>query len=205
MYDLIALYRRAYDPNHPVVCIDEKSKQLLASVRPTIKAKSGDVCKEDSQYERHGTSNIFVAVEPKGKWRLVQVTQRRCQADFVHFVEQLLTTRDRHVQKLHLVLDNLNIHFAKSCVDVLGADKANKLLERLEFHSTPIHGSWLNLAEVEISVMSKQCLNRRIATQTELKIELEAWQSQRNAQNKGIQWRCTRKAIDQKLGQHYVA
>jgi DDE superfamily endonuclease len=205
MYELIDLYHQPDNPQQPVVCVDEKSKQLLASVRPTIALKPGAATKEDGEYERRGTRNIFVAVEPKGGWRFAKVTERRCKADFVEFIEFLLTTRYAQADKVHLVLDNLNIHFAKVFVDVLGQRKANRLLKRLVFHYTPKHGSWLNLAEVEISVLSRQCLNRRIPTEAELKSEIEAWQVDRNAQGTRINWKLTKAAIDKKLGKHYVA
>ncbi|XHX76348.1 MAG: IS630 family transposase [Stenomitos frigidus ULC029] len=205
MYNLIDLYHQPYNPKQPVVCVDEKSKQLLACLRPTLPLKPGAVSKEDSEYERRGTRNIFVAVEPKGAWRFAQVTRRRCKADFVAFIECLLTTHYAQAETVHLVLDNLNIHFAKVFVDVLGQRKANRLLKRLVFHYTPKHGSWLNLAEVEISVLSRQCLNRRIPTEAELKSEIEAWQVERNTQRTTINWKLTKQAIDKKLGRHYVA
>jgi hypothetical protein len=205
MYNLIDLYLHPHDPKQPVVCVDEKSKQLLASVRPTIPLKPGAAAKEDSEYERHGTRNLFMAVEPKGGWRWVKVTQRRCKADFVEFIEQLLTSRYAEADKVHLVLDNLNIHFAQVFVDVLGARKAKRLLKRVVFHYTPKHGSWLNLAEVEISIMSRQCLNGRIATEAKFKSEVDAWQTDRNAQGKTIDWSFTKEAADKKLGKYYVA
>jgi DDE superfamily endonuclease len=205
MYDLIALYRRAYNSNEPVVCVDEKTKQLLGNIRSEITMKPGVCCKQDSEYSRQGTRNIFVAVEPKAGWRDVQVTQRRCKADFVAFISHLLETRYALANKVHLVVDNLNIHFAKVFVEVLGEGKAHQLLQRIEFHYTPKHGSWLNLAEVEISAMSRQCLNRRIPTETELKVELLAWQTRRNQHRQRIRWKFTKKAADLKLGKYYVA
>lgn len=202
---MIDLYLQPDDPKQPVVCVDEKSKQLLASVRPTIPPKPGAAAKQDGEYERRGTRNLFVAVEPKGGWRWVKVTHRRCKADFVEFIEHLLHTRYAQADRVHLVLDNLNIHFAKVFVDVLGKRTAKRLLKRVVFHYTPKHGSWLNLAEVEISIMSRQCLNRRIPTEAELKSELDAWQRDRNAQGKKIDWSFTKEAADKKLGEYYVA
>ena len=126
-------------------------------------------------------------------------------ADFVAFIKHLLETRYTLAKKVHLLVDNLNIHFAKVFVEVLGEDEAQQLLQRIEFHYTPKHGSWLNLAEVEISAMSRQCLNRRIPTATELQVELLAWQTRRNQHHKMIRWKFTKKAADLKLGKYYVA
>lgn len=123
----------------------------------------------------------------------------------MEFIQDLLNTRYRQAETVHLVLDHLNIHFAKVFVDVLGKRKANRLLKRVVFHYTPKHGSWLNLAEVEISILGRQCLNRRIPTEAELKSEVAAWQAERNAQNKTLNWSFTKAAADQKLGRHYVA
>jgi hypothetical protein len=205
MYNLIDLYHQPYNPKQPVVCVDEKSKQLLASVRPTLAAKPGVAAKEDGEYERRLTRNLFVAVEPQAGWRWVTVTNHRCKADFVAFIKYLLTTRYAHAQTVHLVLDNLNIHFAKVFVDVLGQRQANRLLKRVVFHYTPKHGSWLNKAEVEISIMSRQCLERRLATEETLKSELYAWLVERNAQGAKINWSFTKEDADKKLARHYVA
>lgn len=204
MYAVLDLYQLPYNPDEPVVCVDEKSKQLLAHTRTPIAHKPGASGKEDYEYDRKGTRNLFVAVEPLSGWRQVLVTQHRKKADFVTFIRQLLTGRYRQAKKIHLVLDNLNTHFAKCFVDVLGDKRAAKLLNRIEFHYTPAHGSWLNMAEIEIGILDKQCLNRRISTEAELASEVAAWKRRRNRQKKTIDWSFTREQADKKLGKYYV-
>jgi len=205
MYHLLDLYQLPYNREEPVVCVDEKSKQLLASKHPNLPLKPGQAIKVDYEYERQGTRNLFVAVEPLAGWRQVQVTQCRKKADFVCFIRQLLHGRYRRAKRVHLVVDNLNTHFAKVFVDVLGQKRAQTLLRRIVFHYTPKHGSWLNMAEIEIGILDKQCLNRRIATEAELVAEVQAWQTRRNRQQKTIDWTFTRKDADKKLKKHYVA
>lgn len=205
MYDILDLYEQPYNAQQPVVCVDEKSKQLLARLRSKLPLKAGQPTKVDYEYERKGTRNLFVAVEPLGGWRQVQVTRQRKKADFVHFIRQLLQGRYRKAKRVHLVLDNLNTHFAKVFVDVLGAKRAEKLLKRIVFHYTPTHASWLNMAEIEIGILDKQCLNERMATEEKLVSEVAAWQKRRNQQRKTIDWSFTRHDADKKLGKHYVA
>ena len=204
MYALLALYGRAYSEQEPVVCVDEKSKQLLRQTRTTIAGKSGQCAREDYEYRRAGTRNIFVAVEPKGRRRCVEVTARRTKVDFVAFVKNLLETVYQTAVTVHLVLDNLNTHFRKSFVDVLGETAAAVLLQRVQFHYTPKHASWLNMAEIEIGIMDRQCTGQRIATVELLQRELAQWQEQRNAAGRGIEWKFTRQDADRKLGRHYV-
>lgn len=204
MYDVIDLYHQPYNPEEPVVCVDEKSKQLLADTRVAIEPKPGGPRKQDYEYERRGTRNLFVAVEPLAGWRHVQVTTHRKKPDFVRFIRQLLQGRYRSARKVHIVLDNLNTHFAKCFVDVLGEKRAAKLLQRVEFHYTPAHGSWLNMAEIEIGILDKQCLNRRIAAAETLIAEVNAWKTKRNRQRKTIDWSFTKEQADKKLGKYYV-
>lgn len=205
MYGLLELYQHRYNRDEPVVCVDEKSKQLLAAKQPDIPLKAGQTQKVDYEYERKGTRNLFVAVEPLAGWRQVQVTCHRQKADFVGFIRQLLQGRYRHAKKVHLVVDNLNTHFAKVFVDILGQKRAQKLLSRIEFHYTPKHGSWLNMAEIEIGILDPQCLNGKIATETELVAQVKAWKTRRNRHRKTIEWKFTRRDADKKLGRHYVA
>lgn len=205
MYELLELYHRPYDPNQPVICVDEKSKQLLQRLRPNLALKPGSCLKEDYEYERHGTRNLFIAVEPKGGWRQVKVTLHRKKADFVHFVRQLLQGRYRSAQKVHIVLDNLNTHFKRTFEEVLGQERATQLLRRVEFHYTPKHASWLNMAEIEIGIMDNQCTGGKIATEAELIAELKAWQTRRNRHRMTIDWKFTQQDADRKLGKHYVA
>jgi hypothetical protein len=158
MYDLLDLWARPYDAREPVICLDEKSKQLLKETREPLPAKPGTVAKQDYEYERAGTCNIFVAVEPRGQRRLTQVTARRTKVDFVGFVCQMLRNGYSHARKVHLVLDNLNTHLRASFEEVLGVKTAATLLRRIQFHYTPNHASWLNMAEIEIGILQRQCL-----------------------------------------------
>lgn len=203
MYALCDLYGRGHDPAQPVVCIDEKSKQVLRSSRPSLPARPGQCTKEDYEYVRRGTRNIFMAVAPLGGHRETSVTNRRTKVDFVQFVCGLLSGTYRHVEKLHLVLDNLNTHFRASFHEVLGP-KAKAVLSRIQFHYTPKHASWLNLAELELGIMERQCTGRRFDNADQLETELRAWQRQRNAANKKVKWSFTRQDADRKLGRHYV-
>jgi len=203
MHALCDLYGQAHNPAEPVVCVDEKSKQVVRASRPELAARPGQCAKQDYEYVRGGTRNIFLAVEPSGGHRETAVTARRTKADFVHFVCGLLGGTYQHVAKLHLVLDNLNTHFRRSFEEVLGA-RADAVLARVEFHHTPKHASWLNLAEQELGVMERQCTGRRFTHPTELDTELRAWQRKRNADKITLNWSFTRDAADRKIGRHYV-
>jgi DDE superfamily endonuclease len=205
MYELLDLYARPYNPGEPVICLDEKSKQLLRETRGPLPAKPGTVGKEDYEYERAGTCNIFVAVEPRGQRRITQVTARRTKADFVGFVCRMLRNGYSRARKVHLVLDNLNTHSRASFEEVLGMTTAATLLRRIQFHYTPNHASWLNMAEIEIGVLQRQCLRRCAAEQTTLAVEVAAWQRRRNAARCGIEWTFTRRDADRKLSRHYVS
>ena len=204
MYALCELYARPYDPQQPVVCVDEKSKQLLVPSRPTLEAKPGQVAKEDYEYRRRGTCNIFLAVESKGGHREAAVTDRRTKVDFVQFICGLLRTVYAKAQLVHLVLDNLNTHFRSSFEEVLGAEITPGVLARIEFHYTPKHASWLNMAELEIGIMEKQCTGRRMGEQALIASEIAAWQQRRNVEKRGIKWSFTREDADRKFKRHYV-
>jgi hypothetical protein len=204
-YDLLELYARPYQASEPVVCVDEKSKQLLEQTRRPLPAKAGVVAKEDYEYKRAGTRNLFVAVEPRGEHREVEVTARRTKPDFVKFLGRLVETVYAQAEKIHLVLDNLNTHFRGSFIEVLGSEPAERLLARVEFHYTPKHASWLNMAEIEIGILERQCLARRMASATEMAAEVAAWQVRRNEAKAGIEWKFTRQDADKKLSRHYVS
>ena len=204
MYALLELYARPMSAAEPVICIDEKSLQLIGHSRAPLPMDSGSPEKMDYEYVRNGTTNLFVAVEPKAGQRLVSVTEHRGKTDFVAFIGDLLTNAYTKARRIHLVLDNLNIHFRKSFDDVLGKRAATKLLRRVQFHYTPKHASWLNMAEIEIGILSRQCLDRRVASRQLLQSEVDAWQQARNAQQRTIEWKFTRQDADQKLGRHYV-
>ncbi len=204
MYALLELYARPLSKAEPVICIDEKSLQLIDHSRAPLPMTSCSAAKHDYEYTRNGTTNLFVAVEPKAGQRIVSVTDHRGKADFVAFIQELLVGAYSKARRVHLVLDNLNTHFKKCFDDVLGERTAAKLLRRVEFHHTPKHASWLNMAEIEIGILSRQCLDRRVASQQVLRREVDAWQQARNAQQRTIAWKFTRQDADQKLGRHYV-
>ena len=204
MYALLKLYEQPYNPEEPVVCMDEKSKQLLNQTRAQLPARPGRTAKEDCEYKRGGTCNIFVAVEPQGGHREIAVTARRTKVDFVAFIVGLLMGVYAKVKTLHLVMDNLNTHFASSFVQVLGAVAAAPILERIQFHYTPKHASWLNMAELEIGIMDKQCTGRRMPTQEFIAQEVLAWQQRRNSEKHKIKWKFTCQDADRKLGHHYI-
>jgi hypothetical protein len=205
MYGLLDLYARPYQRQEPVICLDEKSKQLLGNTREPLPAKPGVPAKHDYEYARGGTCNVFVAVEPKGGRRTVAVTEHRAKTDFVSFVQHLLERVYVRARRIHLVMDNLNIHFRKCFEDVLGVRKACALLRRVEFHYTPKHASWLNMAELEIGILDRQCLDRRWPDRATISAEVAAWQARRNSEHRSIAWSFTRQDADRKLGLHYVS
>lgn len=205
MYDVLELYARPYHAQEPVICIDEKSKQLIRDSRRGLPMRPGAPAKYDYEYVRGGTCNVFVAVEPKGGRRVLKVTERRTTPEFVGFVRQLLERTYASARKVHLVLDNLNTHF-RSCFDeVLGRSAARVLLRRVQFHYTPKHASWLNMAEIEISILERQCLGRRLIDRATARREVNAWERRRNAERRGIDWTFTCQDADRKFGHHYVS
>jgi len=190
MEDVLEVYHRPYDPRRPVVCVDEASKQLIAEVRDPLPPKPGQVAKYDSEYERRGTANLFMAVEPLAGKRSVQVTDRRTKIDWARFVHLLLITIYPEAVVV-MVMDNLNTHSIGSLYEAFDAETARKLAARLEIHHTPKHGSWLNMAETELSVLSRQCLERRIDSKEVLASEVAAWEQSRNAHQAKINWQFT--------------
>ena len=205
MVDLLDLYARPYQMGEPVVCLDEKSKQLLKDSRTPLPIRPGTPVRQDYEYVRVGTCNLFVAVEPKGGRRTVMVTDRRAKPDFVAFVRYLLEQVYATARRVHLVMDNLNTHFRKCFEDVLGVKEAKALLRRVVFHYTPKHASWLNMAEIEIGILDRQCLNRRLPNRAALVAEVDAWQRRRNADQRGIAWSFTRQDADKKMARYYVS
>jgi len=190
MEDVLDLYEQPYDPKQPVVCFDEKSVQLLAETRVPQPAAPGRPLRYDYEYERKGTANLFVAVEPLGAWRQVTVTERRTKQDFAHEMARLV---DHYPEAdcIRVVLDNLNTHKPTSLYETFPPAEARRILRRLQFHYTPKHGSWLNMAEIEISVLSRQCLRQRIGEVERLQREVASWQAQRNRQGITTKWRFT--------------
>ena len=192
MEDIVNLCLEPYDPKKPVVCLDEKSKQLLEDGRPSLPAAPGKTAIQDYEYVRKGTRNIFVAVEPKGGRHYTQVTTQRKREDYARFLATLIG-RYPAVECLRIVQDNLNIHSEKSLVHAFGKRKAHNLLKRVEFHPTPKHASWLNMAEIEIGILDRQCLNRRIPSAEIMKREVQAWTKKRNERRCTINWKFTKK------------
>jgi DDE superfamily endonuclease len=188
MEDVLEVYHRPYDAKRPVVCMDECSKQLIGEVRDPLPPKPGHVAKQDSEYERKGTANIFMAVEPLAGQRTTQVTERRTRVDWARFVQMLLTTVYASAEKVVLVMDNLNTHGIASLYEAFAPDIALALAARLEIHYTPKHGSWLNMAETELSVLARQCLDRRIDDRDLMGREIATWQTDRNAATARINW-----------------
>ena len=187
MEDVLDQYEKPYDPVEPVICLDEQPYQLLDDARPSQRAAPGKLAKHDYEYRRCGTCSIFVAVEPAAGKRLVQARRHRKRADFARCVRDLLK-RYPKVPRIHLVLDNLNTHNSKSLIETFGAKRAKTLLKRIAWHHTPTHASWLNMAEIEISVLTKQCLGRRIATLADVQRHASLWSRDRNHGKAKIRW-----------------
>jgi len=204
MYRLLDLYKLPYDPQCPVVCMDEKSKQLLADIRQPITAKPGSPEKYDYEYKRKGTCNIFMAVEPKAGKRFVEVTDTRTKADFAYFIEQLVAGFPK-AACIQLVLDNLNTHFESSLLETFGKVKTKKLMKPIRFIYTPKHASWLNMAEIEINIMDRQCTGGRIESKGKLSHNVQQWAKKRNKDKATIEWKFTRQDADKKLSKHYVS
>ena len=205
MYRLLELYKEPYDPLQPVLCMDEKSKQLLEDSRKPIKARPGKLEKYDYEYKRNGTCNIFVAVVPKGGIHIVKITDRRTKEDFAYFIEDLVEKHFPEVKFIQVVLDNLNTHFEGSLIETFGKRKTNRLLKKIRFIYTPKHGSWLNMAETEINMMDRECTGGRIDSKEKLTSEVLIWSKDRNEEHKKIEWKFTRQEADRKLSKHYVS
>lgn len=180
MEDVLEVYKRPQDPERPVVCVDETSKQLVGETRKPIPAAPGQPERIDYEYERHGTANLFMTFEPLAGWRWVKVTKRRTAVDFAEVLRDLSDTCYPDAKKIVLVMDNLNTHKLASLYEAFAPEEARRLAERFEIHYTPKHGSWLDMAETELSVLARQCLNRRIDNMNDLKREVKAWQKRRN-------------------------
>jgi len=189
MEDILELYHRPYDPNKPLICMDETSKQLVKETRMPIAAIAGQPARYDYEYERNGVCNIFMFYEPFGGKRYVAITDRRTKKDWAIQLKELLDVRFPTQEKIVLVMDNLNTHNGSSLYETFSPKEARRLLNRLELHYTPKHGSWLNIAEIELRVLSGQCLNRRIPDRQVLENEVAAWQDQRNFKQAKVDWR----------------
>ena len=203
MEDVLEIYHRPEDRAHPVVCVDETSKQHIKETRQPLPMAFGMPSRYDYEYARNGVSNLFMIFAPLQGFRHVEVTERRTSIDFAHICRDLVDVHFRDAEKIILVCDNLNTHKPASLYKAFGPDEARRIAEKLAFHYTPKHGSWLNMAEIEFSVLSRQCLSRRIPDQQTLKREVQAWQNRRNERRETVQWRFTTKDARIKLKRLY--
>jgi len=191
MEDILAVYKRPRDEDCPLVCLDEASKQLLADTRPPIPMKPGQPERGDYEYKRNGTANLFMMFAPLEGWRHIEITDRRTAIDYAHALEALSDTHFKNAKKIILVQDNLNTHKPASLYEAFLPDKARRLVERFEWHYTPKHGSWLNMAESELGVLASQCLDRRVAERQKLETEIAAWEADRNKYHTKAIWQFT--------------
>jgi hypothetical protein len=189
MEAILHLYQQPYDPKRPMVCFDEKMTQLLSDVRVPLPLKERRPRRQDYEYKRNGTRNLFLFVEPKAGQRSVLVTQRRGKTDFAQAMRYLVDTLYPNADVIDVVLDNLNTHTYHALVETFGKVEADRLMQRLCFHYTPPHGSWLNMAEIELSILSRQCLKRRLPDEWTLSLEIIAWEKRRNQTQAKIHWR----------------
>jgi hypothetical protein len=205
MEEVLDVYCRPYDANYPLVCMDETSKQLTKEVRTPIQSSPGNVERFDSEYERNGTSNIFIAYEPLVGKRITKTTERRTQIDWAEFIKELVDKHYKNATKIVLVMDNLNTHSKTSLYEAFEPSVAKRIADKLEIHFTPKHGSWLNMAEIELSHLSRQCLDRRIPDRVGLSKEIAGWNEQRDQQNTKTIWHFTTDDARIKLKKLYPA
>lgn len=203
MEDVLDLYAEQYDEKRPKVNFDETSRQLIADTRTPMEVTAGRPQRYDHEYERKGTRNLFMICEPQTGWRHVEVTQRRTKTDFAHQMKWLVDERYPEAEKIRVILDNLNTHGPGSLYEAFEPEEARRLVGKLEFHYTPKHGSWLNMAEIELSILQRQCLNRRIADEAILMREVAAWEQQRNDAKETIDWRFSITDAREKLKRLY--
>jgi transposase len=191
MEEVLDVYHGVYSPTHPLVCMDESSKQLLGEVREAWPMEPGHPTRYDSEYERNGTRNLFLAFAPVSGWRDVTVTERRTKQDWAQYMKTLVDVHFPQADRITVVLDNLNTHTIASLYETFEPTEARRIARKLDLHYTPKHGSWLNMAEIEFSALSRQCLNRRLADAQTLTREVAAWVADRNAHGTTIEWRFT--------------
>jgi len=203
MYDILDLYEEPYDPEKPVIGMDEKPKQLVEDSRTPIPMQTGKAEKYDYEYIRNGSANIFVAVEPRHGKRITKVTEHRTNEDFAQFMQEVVLFFP-YAKKLRVVVDNLSTHSKKAFHDAFCKEEAERILSKIEFHYTPKHASWLNVAEIEIGVMDTECTDRRMKNIPFLKKEVGAWTKRRNKERCKINWRFTKEKADEKLSKHYI-
>ncbi len=203
MEDVLDLYAEPLDPKRPQVCFDERPCQLLGEVLAPMEAKPGRVKRIDHEYERKGRANLFVMVQPLAGWRHLEVTERRTNLDFAQQMKALVEEHFPQAEVIRVVLDNLSTHSPASLYQAFAPEEARRLTRKLEFHYTPKHGSWLNMAEIELSLLSRQCLKQRIPDLDSLRRQVQAWQTDRNAKAATIRWRFTTTDARTKLNRLY--
>ena len=203
MEDVLATYALPYDKKSPLVCMDEASKQLIGETRTPLPVRPGQHKGEDYEYERLGVCSMFVLCEPLAGWRHVEVTARRTKKDWAFAIRKLVDEIYPKAPVIRLVMDNLNTHTGASLYEAFPPAEARRILKRLELHYTPKHGSWLNMAEIEIGIMDRQCLNRRIDNMAEIRDEIKAWENTRNKERRCIHWTFTIAAARVKLKKQY--
>lgn len=191
MEDVLDVYKRPHDPSYPLVCLDEATKQLIKEAHPPLPLKPGQPARYDYEYERNGTANLFMMFAPLEGWRQVKVTERHTAVDYAHVLKDLSDLHFPNAKKIVLVQDNLNTHKPASLYEAFPPEEARRLVERFEWHYTPKHGSWLDMAESELSIVSSQCLDRRIPDRQTLENEVAAWLSDRHKNNAQTDWRFT--------------
>ena len=205
MEDVLDVYQRPADPARPVVCLDETSRQLLGEVRPPLPPAPGRPARHDPEYVRGGVANLFLVCEPLRGWRQVRVSDRRTRLDFAHCVRDLIDVHYPDAEQVVLVLDQLNTHSPASLYEAFAPAEAKRLADRLEVHHTPKHGSWLNVAELELSALQRQCLDRRLGDRATMEREVAAWVAARNAAATAVDWRFTTADARVKLKRLYPA
>jgi hypothetical protein len=203
MEHILELYQKPYDPRHPLVCFDEKSMQLLAHITDPLVLKSGQAARQDYEYKRNGTRNLFLFVEPKAGARHVLVTNHRTKQDFAFAMRYLVDVIYPEAECIDVVMDNLNTHHYHSLVEFFGKREADRIWNCVAIHYTPAHASWLNMAEIELSILSKQCLSRRIPTEWTLITEIVSWEEARNERKAKIRWNFTVNDARQVFKEHY--
>ena len=191
MEDVLGVYTRSYDAEHVLVCMDETTKQQIMEIRDPMGQAPCKPYRYDSEYKRNGVSNLFMLLAPLRSWRHVEVTDQRTKVDWAKVVKQLVNEHFPEAQKIILVMDNLNTHSPSSLYEAFAPEEAKKILDKLEIHYTPKHGSWLNMAEIELSILGRQCLSRRIPDQQSLRREVTAWEKARNEKGATVDWRFT--------------
>ncbi len=205
MEDVLDVYERPYDPDRPVVCLDETSRQLLGDARPSLPPGPGRPARQDPEYVRGGVANVFLVTEPLRGWRQVRVSTQRTRLDFAACIQELVNVHYPDAERIVLVMDQLNTHSPASLYQAFAPAEAKRLADKLEIHYTPKHGSWLNMAELELSVLQRQCLDRRLGDRATTEQEVAAWATARNATTTTINWRFTTADARIKLTRLYPA